>query len=228
MLLVRNFQKCGEVLTHSVQWTDPTAVRLEGVFWAPGWSKQNMPVLMCYFSFRCSSGGGGEAVGWGMILANSFKMTKSSRVRCVSKCVFLQSIIRVWKTGCFCYSYLPLCSGWGGILPHTWTPCPQAGMVTGCGLYKMLWWWCLHWGDWSRKRSVVLWPLCPWSGVPESNGNSFFKTLNISWQELREELGFLAFNVPGSVLVVLHLLNCLHLKLLAEIYFSFIWYGDVC
>lgn len=32
MLLVRNFQKCGEVLTHSVQWTDPAAVRLEGVF----------------------------------------------------------------------------------------------------------------------------------------------------------------------------------------------------
>ena len=81
-----------------------------------------MPVLMCYFIFRCSSGGGGEAVGWGKILAHSFKMTKISRVRCVSKCVFLQSIIRVWKAGCFCHSYLPLCSP--GLAPHA-NPMPS-------------------------------------------------------------------------------------------------------
>lgn len=48
---------------------------------------------MCCFIFRCSSAGGGEAVGWDETLANSYKMTKSSRVRCVSKCVFFYSLL---------------------------------------------------------------------------------------------------------------------------------------
>ena len=80
--------------------------------------------VMCYFIFRCSCGGGREAVGWTISLANSFK---SSRVRYVCKCVFLQAIIRIWKPDCFCCSHLllfslnlaphrnPMPSGWDGV-----------------------------------------------------------------------------------------------------------------
>lgn len=43
---------------------------------------------MFHFIFRYKGEGGGETVAWHGIYVNNFKMATSSRVRCVSKCVF--------------------------------------------------------------------------------------------------------------------------------------------
>lgn len=61
---------------------------------------------MYYFIFRHRNWGRGETVAWNMILVNNFKMTKSSRVRCMSTGLFFYTPTRIGKTGCFCYSHL--------------------------------------------------------------------------------------------------------------------------
>lgn len=59
-------------------------VGLKGVL--SSWLKQAKYVtVMFYFIFRCRSWGGGETTALDGILANSFKMAKSSRSRYVSK-----------------------------------------------------------------------------------------------------------------------------------------------
>lgn len=88
--------------------------------------------VMCCFIFRCSSGGGREAVGWNISLANGFK---SSRVRCVSKCVFFYRLLLEFGNQVVFVVVTYRCSLW--ILPPTWTPCPQAVMVSYCGLCEM-------------------------------------------------------------------------------------------
>lgn len=151
-----------------------------GGFLSSWLEKAKYACVMCYFIFRHSSRGGEEAVVWDKILANSFKMTKSSRVRCVSKCVFFYSLLLEFGKQVVFVVVAYRCSLC--VLPHLWTPCPQPGVVIGCGLCK---------------TSVTV--VCAFEGlVPKmacsissfmsvirsswSHSNNLLKTLNISWQ----------------------------------------------
>lgn len=72
-----------------------------------------------------------ESLAWDKSLTNSFKMTKSSRVRCVSKCVFFYSLLLEFGTQVV-FARVTYCCSLLFLAPLLNPVAPQAGMMTNC------------------------------------------------------------------------------------------------
>lgn len=154
-------------------------------------------------------------------------MMRSSRVRCVSKCVFFYNLwLEFGKQNIFCYSYLLLFSSASHLVGE---PCGNTSrVVTTWGSIICKSQWCLQLVGESVKTHSIAWTLhiphtfiSLWLENFKFNSKNLPKPKNNIWHDLREKLGFVAFNVPGSVLDILHLLNSVNLKLLIKISISF-------
>lgn len=124
-------------------------------------------------------------------------------------CVFLSLLLEFGKQVVFAivtYCSLP------PLAPLVNPVAPQAGMVTNCRVYNRSVTEVLAARRLVQKKTysvaytlhiTIYFYKSLWLENPESNSKNLLKTKNIIWQDLREKLGFVAFNVPVFVLDIL-------------------------